>query len=324
MKNKTDKQPGKRITSALLFQDDYEKAEDRITKAFLHFLYEAGYDFLRRLANELDCKLNESPMQIFTQHGLMVENDPKNRADGVVTIPSLDFIFESKINASIDMEQYVNLCTFVNTHREIVPNTFLVYITTHDERPDNLNNDTKWISWDNLYECMRSYTDEHPELKPLLVGFEGLYYNLVHNINGIPNEELTVIIPAGNTSQFVLKNHLYNCPANRDFRNAKYMAFYFDQEINHVFEISKILPRNGFTYDNIPQEDKVFELKEIADFPEIRIVNDKKSKSGKNTAFTQRHRFCSLHDLKDISKTSELEQRMQDRIKEQKIKSGKD
>ena len=323
MTKTTDRSPGSRITSAILFQDKYEKAEDRITKAFLHFVNEAGYDFLRRLANELGCELSESPMQVFTQQELMLDNSVVNRADGVVTLSPIDFIFECKIDAPIDPEQYANLCSFVEANRNVVPNTFLVYITAHDERPESLNDYTKWISWDNLYECMRSYTDEHPELKLLLIAFDALYYNLVHNINGIPYEELTVIIPAGTTNQFVLKNNLYNCPANRDFKKAKYMAFYFGQEIKHVFEITRILPRNGYTYDNIPPEDKVFELKKIADFPNIHIVNDKKSKNGKNTAFTQRHRFCSLNDLKGITKTSELEKKMQDRIIEQNQKSGK-
>lgn len=321
MKKTTERSAGNRITSAILFQDNYEKAEDKITKAFLHFVNEAGYNFLRRLASELGCELSESPLQVFTQQVLKNDKSSKNRADGVVTIPPIDFIFECKVDAPIDEKQYANLCDFVEANRSTVPNTFLVYITAHDERPDSLNDDTKWISWHNLYECMRSYTEGHRELKLLLIAFEALYYNTVHNINGIPNEELTVIIPVGTTNQFVLKHNLYNCPANRDFRKAKYMAFYFDREINHVFEIKKILPRNGFSYDIIPQEDKVFELKEIDDFPSIHIVNDKKSKSGKNTAFTQRHRFCSINDLKGITKTSELEKKMQDRIKEQKQKS---
>ncbi|MCH5245209.1 MAG: hypothetical protein J1E84_02005 [Muribaculaceae bacterium] len=312
---------GTLVTSYTLYQQ-YKHDEDRLTTAFLHFAHEGGYDFLRELCAFLGHPLPESPVNVYAQRNVKIEEKTTNRPDGLICISPFELIVESKLKAPKDLKQYNKLLKYKESKLKSESDTLLLYITEDINKPSVLTEETAWISWDDLNQLLLDYSNRHSFMVPLYKGFEGLYEIVSFTLNGIPRDELTVIIPTGNSHEFVLKNNLYHCPSNRNFKGAKYMALYFDQKISHVFRIIAEHGQNNGKFADIPDEDIVFELKIIDGIPTFPIQNDKMTKDNtKSTAFTQRHRYCSFNDLENIHYTSELETRIQNRIN--KFKSHK-
>jgi len=129
-----------------------------------------------------------------------------------------------------------------------------------------------------------------------------------------------VIILAGARAELTaLKHYLYICQNDRTFRPSRYVAFYKDGAIRHLFELIDI-PYKNCNEKNTPilknvlqymNRDKnkdefvqVMYLKKVGDIGPIR--NDTVDKNGRSTAFTQGHRYTNYQKLMRAKKTSEL------------------
>lgn len=129
-----------------------------------------------------------------------------------------------------------------------------------------------------------------------------------------------VLIVAGNWAYPIAKKYsVYECQNHRSFRSSKYLAFYDDGKIQELFEIV------GKPYDNATSSNTPEILKMSLDMPNYNggsprrcfklkslgtigpIVNDSKSKSGKNVPFTYgQARYTSLDLIRKAKFTSEL------------------
>lgn len=292
----------------------YQKDEDQLTKAFLHCAHEGGYDFLHSFCEFIGISTPKSPLQIYTQKAIKT-NESNNIADGILTVSPLELIIESKLGAPKDKKQHEKLLKYIKHQQKKGINAYLLYITQDVIKPKILSPETYWISWDETDKWLETFAEKHVHLKMLSKAFHGLYLHLTNVFNGINPDELTVIIPVGKSHEFDNSNNIYHCPASRSFRGAKYMAFYYDQAIRDVYKIDKNIEVNNGQFEDIPENDQIFILSRFDDIISEPIKNNKLSKDGlKTTAFTQRHRYCSLNELKGIKTTSELEDRMQKRI----------
>ena len=129
-----------------------------------------------------------------------------------------------------------------------------------------------------------------------------------------------VLIVAGNWAYPIAQKYgIYECQNNRSFRSSKYIAFYDDGKIQELFEIV------GRPYDNATSSNTPEILKMSLDIPNYNgnslrrcfklkslgkigpVVNDSKSKSGKNVPFTYgQPRYTTVDLIRKAKLTSEL------------------
>jgi tellurite resistance protein TerA len=128
-----------------------------------------------------------------------------------------------------------------------------------------------------------------------------------------------VIVLAGSTAQeTALKYNVYICQNLRSFRSSKYMTFYKDGLIEHLFEIIEKpydygTPENTAEYKQMVADKqvdysdaaRVFKLKYVGKVGPIK--NDSVSKTGKPVPFTYgQPRYTTLDRLNAAKVTSEL------------------
>jgi len=180
-------------------------------------------------------------------------------------------------------------------------------------------------SIDELFKDERSVFSEKEQL--ILREFQKMMSNsLLLN----PDKD-TVIVPAKNAWEIYQKASVYACQVNRSFQPAEYIGFYADQHIQRVLakieeihdnismEKGRYDKRLGESVDSLlkvsPQLDgvslKIFVLSSIESDSSIKlpnlIKNDKKSYSGKNTAFVQGQRYVVSEELLKAKFTSDID-----------------
>lgn len=134
-------------------------------------------------------------------------------------------------------------------------------------------------------------------------------------------DDAPAMILAGNTGEGIaLKYNIYRCQNKRQFRDCKYLAFYNDGQIKHLFKIVdgpyddvkgdhpivKQIVANG-DIDNIPPTElsRMYYLKYMGEVGPI--VNDSVGKNGKPVPFTYgQPRYTTLGLIRKAKKTSEL------------------
>jgi len=130
---------------------EYRQVENRITAALLHIFKVGGEPLMRDVLSEIGVKLPSSDIEIFCQH-----KENESIPDGHLESNfSFRLLIESKINkgGAINKQQLDNHKSTIRRDH----NDFLLYITTHDEKPKELDN-IAWTNWLKLQTRLENYT----------------------------------------------------------------------------------------------------------------------------------------------------------------------
>jgi len=294
----------------------YNQTENIVTAAFLQICKVGGEELIRFLTNHINIQLPSSEIEIQSQ------------VKGKGTVP--DGLLESNFSFKLYVESKIK-SNAVNAkqlqgHRKQIDNNkdFLLYLTPDDKKPLILEN-TNWASWVQIINIFNDYLQtSQSDNKQLLEFLVEHFHTLLDNLNllglswNLDNDN--VLIVAGSWAEGVAINYnYYICQNKRSFKPARYLAFYNNNQIRHVFEISK------------PPEDDV-NLSERAEFENYLkqaepnytgilskvftltnpqnvgpVINDSIDKNGKPCPYTYgQPRYSNLPTLKTAKKTSQL------------------
>jgi hypothetical protein len=295
---------------------DYDQAENRVTAAFLHICKAGGEDLIRYLTNELQIQLPSSQIEIRSQ-----VKETKTIPDGLL---KSDFSFklyvESKIKEnSIDIKQ-------LEGHNGEIKNSndFLLYLTPDDTKPEILES-THWANWIQIINIFEDYYEANKKDNKELFKFLVDHFRILLTNNKLLGQtwELNndnVIIVAGSVAEGVaLDYNYYICQNKRTFRSAKYLAFYNNNQIEHIFEIEKA-PEDDVNLSVRPEFSLYLNEKEPSYNGDLRrvftlinhqkltpIINDSVDKNGKSCPFTYgQPRYSKLEKINTAKKTSQL------------------
>lgn len=295
---------------------DYKQEENRVTAAFLQICKVGGEDFIRFLTNKLSFQLPSSEIEI------------RSQVKGTGTVP--DGLLESNFSFKLYVESKIkpnsiNTRQLAGHQKQIVnANDFLLYLTPDDTKPATLAT-TYWANWLQIINIFNDYlqtsqSDNKQLLEFLVEHFNTLLVNL--NLLGFTwdlNND-NVIIVAGSWAEGVALNYKYYiCQNKRSFKSARYLAFYNNNQIRHVFEInktpeddinlSKRLEFESYLSKAEPNYSgdlrKVFTLKYVQSVGPI--INDSIDKNGNPCPYTYgQPRYTNLQTIKTSSRTSQL------------------
>ena len=301
----------KNISAHSIF-GDYNGPENRLTAAFLHILNRGDEPLLRYVLSAANNLLPDNEISICTQQSLL-SGKQKMVFDGVISCDfRFSFIVESKIiSNSLTKAQ-------VDKYHKANPSATLVALTPDCSRPTSLHSDDIWMNWTFLSDILNMYEDENQDelLRYLIEQFE----LLLNNLNLYDDWSNRVVVVGGSWGEpIALKYGFYSCQNNRYFKQAKYLAFAYNNKIKHLFEIVGT-PSDNVDLTKVTSVDpkyfadfepgykpgnlrKFFELKKIAD---LNITNDNVSKTGRKCAFTQRQKYTTYEKIINAKMTSEL------------------
>lgn len=310
----------------------YSTGENRVTASFLAVLRSLSLDRMQRLLASI---LGESEFEL-----IRFQNQPSKGGDGVpdaIILSSVRLLVETKTERNaVNLQQLKRHLSRLDDKPEAFRT--LMLITPDNSIPVSLeefgedNNQVVWASFatidqaiDEILDDSREVVSEREaylmrELQEMLLA-EGL----------LANENDVVIVAARNAWPEYQATAAYICQAARSFQQVQRMGFYT------AGQIFSLIPKIDDVYDNVEmisgqhegrlgqlvdqlvkaklrQEGAVHNVFLLSppDSPETvklekEIRNDKKSKSGKNAAFTMGQRYVSLDALKGATTTSDLE-----------------
>lgn len=295
---------------------EYKQAENRVTAAFLQICKVGGEDFIRFLTNQLNIQLPSSEIEIHSQ----VKGN-ETTPDGLLESSfSFRLFVESKIKPNS-----VNSTQLAGHKKQISKSTdFLLYLTPDDQKPAILGQ-THWTNWTTIITTFNDYLQTVQLADKQLLEFLVQHFNtLLDNLNllgqtwDLNNEN--VIVLAGSWAEGVALNYgYYICQNKRSLKPARYLAFFNNNQIRHVFEILKtpeddvnLLSRPEFTtYIQQAEPDysgdfrKVFTLRLVESVGPI--INDSIDKNGRPCPYTYgQPRYTTLPILQSVTKTSQL------------------
>lgn len=295
---------------------DYDQAENRVTAAFLQICKAGGEDLIRYLTNELQIQLPSSQIEIRSQ-----VKEAKTVPDGLLQSNfSFKLYVESKIKEnSINIEQ-------LEGHNEQIKNgnDFLLYLTPDDTKPEILGS-THWANWFEIINIFENYLDANQTDNKELIKFLVTHFRILLTNNKLLGQtwELNndnVIIVAGSVAEGVaLDYNYYICQNKRTFRSAKYLAFYNNNQIEHIFEIDKA-PEDDVNLNVRPEFSLYLKEKEPSYNGNLRrvftlinhrkfnpIINDSKDKNGKLCPYSYgQPRYSKLEKINTAKRTSQL------------------
>ena len=134
-----------------------------------------------------------------------------------------------------------------------------------------------------------------------------------------PEEDRVIVVAAGQAArQQARRDRVYNCQNGRRFQPSRWIAFYANGQIDTIAEIDgapedDVMLAHRRDLEHLAAEAKhspyqsrtLFKLKSVE--PIGPVINDKKDKHGRNTAWTQSQRYTTLSVLRAAKATSELE-----------------
>lgn len=309
------KDKGTEVSSSNLLLKNYDNQEDQLTKALLHVMDAGGFELLSALGKKFDLPVPENLIRTATQVAFHKDSSTSKRGsrpDGLIMSMPFTMLIESKI-----VKDCINV-NQLNAHIDILKEkidreeSFLLYLTPDEKMPDSLNAYTEegvyWISWANVKEFLKCYCGryEYHNLQYLFGAFCAVYDAIFDNKANIPEDKLTVIVAGRIAEGRALERKIYNTQAGRTFRGAKYIAFYNNKKISHVF---RIMSEPYQLLDSEYKDDFIYDLEEIPGFISEPIINDKKDKNGKPTPYTMGSpRYLSIDLLKIARTTNELDQ----------------
>lgn len=180
--------------------------------------------------------LPEKTLKIETQSHID-DTDIHSIPDGLISCNyAFNIYIESKLSDVINLTQLENHKKLIVEDRD--ERNKLIYITTHDKRPEILPQEIIWTNWTTLMNILNDYQQDvpNPVLSYLIEQFE----LLITSLGLYDDHENRVIIVGGRWGEpIALEYNFYACQGGRRFKNAKYLAFYYAQRIQYLFEIEK-------------------------------------------------------------------------------------
>ncbi len=308
----------------------YSTGENRVTASFLAVLRSLSLDRIQRLLGAL---LEQSEFEL-----VQFENQPSKGSAGVP-----DAIIQSSVCLLLETKTERNGVHLPQIKRHIdrldqvgEKNALLLVLTPDDARPavlDELNDDQiAWSSFALLDQAIDELLDDSKEvvsereaflLRELQAMFEA--EELLANPNDV------VIVAARSAWQEYNDIHAYVCQPNRSFQQVSRVGFYSKSVIY------PLVPRIVETYEDIEIKRDVYDgqlgklvnrllddnrreegrrhkviILSAPDSPETLklpqpVPNDKRSKTGKTTAFTMGQRYVSSEALLKANTTSDLD-----------------
>lgn len=301
----------------------YDQEENQVTAALLKILEVADYCLLNYL-------LQDTGDYCLPSHSVSIETQLKEKEGASVPDArlschcSFDIYIESKLCAGINKEQ-------LTKHLEKVHNTNgkLLYITGHDDRPDDiLPPEVLWTSWVNVLDSLRYYQEKQKESNPVLDYLIDQFELLLVSLNLYDADKDTrVIVVGGRWAEPVAeKYHFYACQAKRYFKPAKYLAFACQNRIKYIYEILDMRRVDDMS-ECKEATDGYFEEKEpnYRDSPEVRtffslklyhkfedgeeIQNDSITEKGRRYAFTRKQTYTDIDTIMSAKFTSDLKKK---------------
>jgi len=309
---------GKEISDFSIF-GEYKQPENRVTAALLQICKIGGESLIREIFTKADVQLPDSEVAIITQPS---NHNGKSVPDGLLKSSfSFNLYLESKISQnSIDESQ-------LTEHEKLISKKtdFLIYITPDEAKPNILmKKKIGWLEWRSVRETLNLFTNDtsinnYELLSYLINEFNKLLDNmrLTNFVWSLENDQ--VLIVAGAWAEGIaIKHGYYICQNRRSFKPSRYLAFYKDSKINHLFEITES-PSDDVVLSDIEElsiylnEDemdysgtlsKIFKLRKLQN---LNISNDKKDKNGASCPYTYgQPRYTSLKKIQVANKTSDL------------------
>ena len=304
-----------KIEEASIF-GDYDQAENRVTAAFLQICKAGGEDLIRYLTNELQIQLPSSQIEISSQ-----VKEAKTVPDGLL---KSDFSFKLYVESKIKGNS-INITQLEGHKNEIkTSNDFLLYLTPDDTKPEILES-THWANWIQIINIFEDYCEVNKKDNKELIKFLVTHFKILLTNNKLLGKTWdlnsdNVIIVAGSTAEGVaLEFNYYICQNKRTFRSAKYLAFYNNNQIEHIFEIDKA-PEDDVNLNVRPEFSLYLKEKEPSYNGDLRrvftlinhrkfnpIINDSKDKNGKLCPYSYgQPRYSKIEKVNAAKRTSQL------------------
>lgn len=304
---------GTPLTSETLFTALYKGSENQMTRALLQVIQAGGIDLLWYMVTRLTSEeyIPDNYINVLTQqkiyHSKSDIGDPI--CDGVIETIPFKLLIESKIYSNkVDKNQLQRYMAVVDDSREKGINTFLLYITPDEKRPEVLEQQAKdgciWKPWTDILAILDSYTKKTPHFEYMMEGLHGLWNKLNDKPLSIPSDKLVAVVAGRIGYPRAIERGIYNCQHGRNFRNAPYLAFYADRAISKVFRIIGEPFKNNGEFPDLPASDDIYRLEPMDEVIQKPLVNTDRDKNGNIKPFTMGvTRYVNLDTLyvaKDI------------------------
>lgn len=214
---------------------EYKQPEDRVTAALLHIFRIGGPDLISNVFEDIDIDLDA---HVNTQ-----TRKAKSRPDGEL-IANYHLLIESKVKPWVSALDH-NVKQFAN-HQSLLADgsTKLLYITIEDSCPSEIKETDQiyWMNWKTIVNKLNSY--QPPFNKDVIGYLVSQFRLLIENVvdskyDGTTDDNRVAIVGGRFAEEIALNYKFYACQAKRKFRPSKYLAFYFNKRIAHVFEIQE-------------------------------------------------------------------------------------
>ncbi len=308
----------------------YSTGENRVTASFLAVLRALSLDRMQRLLGNL---MEQSDFEL-----IRFENQPSKGGAGVpdaLIHSSIRLLVETKIaRNTVNLPQLKRHLARLDEASEAT--ALLLVLTPDDSRPQEIDatKDQRvvWASFSMLDQAIDEILDDKYEVVSereayLLRQLQSMLTN--EGLLANPND--VVIVAARSAWPDYQDFHAYVCQPNRPFQLVARMGFYskgtiyplvpkilaihdevqmrtgahkglLGKLVDHLVSTGKRIEGNSYKVMMLSAPDSPETLK--LDKP---IANDKRSKSGKPTAFTMGQRYVSTHALLHATTTSDLD-----------------
>ena len=286
---------------------EYKNPEDRVTAALLQIFKIGGPELISYVFEDIDIDLEA---EVNTQVG-----KKRSRPDGELKANYHLFI-ESKIQPWTVGKEH-NIEQFRN-HQALLSDgyTKLLYITIEDTCPTEIQ-PTPQIFWTNWKTIVSKLTKYEPVFNKDVIGFlVDQFALLIENVvtskyDGTTDDNRVAIVGGRFAEEIALNYRFYACQPNRSFRPSKYLAFYFDKRIAHVFEIQED-PIHVNSLQDVIGKLGGYQLGQLDEGPRtfIKLGNEvqieKEVQHDSSTPFVRRQRYTTIDRIKAAHSTDDL------------------
>lgn len=268
----------------------YKNAEDQLTVALLHIFKVGGEELLQEVVSLAGVDLQTAEMHVATQVPFISDDKEKDergcRVDGFIYHEcGYNLFMETKITvASINKDQ-------LDSYRNIEVGCMqkvILYVTPHDNRPKELDQDEAWINWEDLLGFLDDYIKGEDSNSVLYVYVQNIFLlydilvrskatkirkkkntidveaelmqiaksNLKTPVVPLENDkDEDVLVVGGRWGEPVaLEYSFYACQPGRTFLPTRYMTFCHRNRIKFLFRIEGD-PRDVHTLEGLVSPD---------------------------------------------------------------------
>ena len=313
----------------------YSQGENRVTATFLAVLERLSLPNMNRILQALLGDLGFSLVSFTNQ-----PKGKKSTPDAKIgTGPAIWIETKTKRNAVIASQVQNHLA---NVRVEDGDRLLLLTPDYENNAPSFRDPRVTWANFDSLVDAIQDILDDEedpPSEKESFLLREFISMLKKDGLIGTSPESRVLVFAARIAWPMYKVLSVYRRSTGGTFRESGYIAFYTDGEIKTIVpkvksEIPSIDLRNQSEIDNLKEHQRKLSeelrkkidstgywhefsqafhlmfLSEPDDEETVKLTNpvknDKNSKSGKRTAFTQKYTYVNLESLRKANKTSEL------------------